>query len=1121
MNFSQIIANFKIMRNYYLKYTLLLIFSMMSVLSTYAQLNTKIDLRLTDRPLKEFFSAVESKTDYTFMYNNIDVLQKVSVNAKGMALNAVLDQVLPKLSLTWEAVGKQIIVKHNTKQQKQLSEQPAFSITGVVVDNQGKPLVGATVVQKSTSQGLITDLSGRFAISVRQGDKLSISFIGYAPQELVIGSQTNYRVVMQEDNMALDEVIVIGYGTAKRKDFTGSVSSVKMDDSPMSQMVNINALESLKGNVPGLNIGATNSAGGEPSMLIRGQNSISGSNDPLVVLDGIVYLGSIRDINPNDIATVDVLKDATSVSVYGSRAANGVIAITTKKGASEKPVVSFSMNGGVQEWFTQPDIMNPEQWESTVTARNKYEEGNVSWMSRGELMNKENGKTTDWLKAVTRTGTIQDYQASVSGAAKAANYYVSAAYSDNKGVIKGDDFTRISVMGKVKSSITSWLDMNVDASYSQVDYSGFSASLGEAYKMSPYGVMYRDEENKLLEKYPYAQSAVNPLWGMNDGTRDNKDMRDNFRLNSSVVVKAPWIKGLSYRMNVMLNWEKNSQKNFSYETNYVKEGEYDDESRYSQSVYQTLMVNANGSIKDRKIASWVLDNIINYNTTIFEKHTIDITLVATRDSRSDELVTSSGSDFTLNGNTSLGYNGLHKATTQSVDLDNDLRRNVGYLGRLNYSYDNKYFATASYRRDGSSVFGANNKWANFAAFGLAWNVTNESFMKNFKPLNFLKVKASWGQNGNQGIGPYSTLSTVKNGQSGGSRYEFGDAPGKIYYGLYQGSIGNSLLGWESTEAINIGFESSWLNNRIGLDVDYYTSRTTDQLFDRTIPIMIGFGSIKTSMGRVDNKGIEITVKSHNIKSARFNWHSNVSFWLNRNKLAKLYGEDLDGDGREDDDIASSLFIGKSLGVIYGYKQIGIVQQDDKEYIEATGASPGYPKYADMDGKPGITADDRTILGYNKPNFSMSMANTFSYGNLELYVLLSAMVGGNDYFLKSNPSAYYCNTGRFRDNGINIPYWTPENRSNEYPLASFSGDGGKFQGLQSRGFLRVQDVTLSYRFKQPWVAKSGIKTLKVYFSAKNLGTCTNWVGGDPETGAVALTNVQPVPTTFSIGANISF
>lgn len=1004
-------------------------------------------------------------------------------------------------------------------QAEALQDDQQAAITGIVVSSDDHaPIPGVNILIKGTTVGTTTDAEGKYAIVADKGDVLLFSFIGYLNQEVTVDNQTALDVTLQLDVVQLGEVVVIGYGTAKRQDYTGSVSSLNLENSPVGLMPNLNALESLKGNVAGLNVGATNSAGGEPSIDIRGQNSISGSNSPLIVLDGVIYLGSLSDINPNDIASFDILKDAASAAAYGSRSANGVIAITTKKGKTGKPVITFNTSAGVQTWQNRPVMMKGEEWIKTVNARNKNPEGTTSWMKAGELANREAGNETVWLDEATRTGVFQDHQVAISGASENVNYYLSSSYSENKGIIEGDDFNRISALAKVNTAVTSWLEIGVDAGFTRRDFSGVAANIGEAQIMSPYGVMYRDDQGN-LEKYPYTQSAINPLWGVDDGTRDNTDIRQNFRLNTYAVVDVPWVKGLSYRVNFLTNLEKNQSGNFYYEDYYVAEGE--GLARYEPSTLSGFLARANGNISNVTAQSYVVDNILNYKNT-FNKHSVEVTLVATRDNRRYEQINSTGSDFAANGNTTLGMWGLHKATVQKIQLDPanpelDDRANIGYLARLSYSFNDKYFITTSTRRDGASVFGANKKWAQFAAFGAAWKISNEAFLKSFKPLDNLKIKTTWGQNGNQGIGPYATLSTIANGSSSGYLYEFSNAPGKITYGMIQNALGNADLGWETTETWNAGFESAWFGNRVFLDLDLYFSETTDQIFTRNIPVMTGFKTVLASLGQVNNSGIEITLRSINsIKSSGVTVNSAVTFWKNNNKLVRLYGEDIDGDGREDDDISNSLFIGRSLGAIYGFEQIGIVQESDTEYIALTGAAPGAPKYKDIDGVEGITADDRRVLGYSKENFRLNLSNTISYKNFELYAMITGTFGGNDFFLKSNYEGYH----RFNDNTTYKDYWTPENPGSSLPSAYFAGDG-RYLELQSRGFVRVQDISLAYTFNQPWVNASHIKSLKVFVGVKNLATFTDWVGGDPETGTTIAQNTFPVPSTYSVGANISF
>ena len=671
--------------------------------STYAQ-SEKIDLSVKNESLRQLIKQIETKTDYTFMLDQtVDQSQKVSVDARQESLDAILKKAFAGKQISYEVVGKQIILKISRNSQSNQSRK----ISGTVKDQNGEPVIGANVSVKGTTVGTITDIDGNFMLEAPTDVVIQISYIGYVTQEISLGNKDRLNVLLKEDLQALDEIVIIGYGTAKRKDFTGSVSSVKLENSPISLATNTNALESLKGNVTGLDIGATNSAGGTPTMQIRGQNSISGSNDPLVVVDGVIFMGSINDINPNDIASYDVLKDATSAAAYGSRSANGVIIITTKKGKQGKPVIHFNARGSMQSWHLKPELMNGEQWLDATAAANGYSD--YSFLVPQEEINMNSGKEIDWLDEISRTGWTQDYQAAVSGAGDRMNYYLSASYTESGGVIKGDDYERVSILGKIDTDITSWLQIGLDAAYTRTDYSGIGANIWSATILSPYAMMYRP--NGMLEAIPDGtRGRGNPLWGIDDESKkENVDLRDNLRANAYAVVKCPWISGLSYRFNYAgnLNYRKNGD--FTHESYNVPAGSYDDDSRYSVATQNSYLSSAGGSIANERTTSYVIDNILNYNQT-FGKHNIDLTAVATRDYQKFESQTLSGSDFAANGNTALGLNGLHYASTQKISLNNWKRTNIGYFGRASYSFGDTYYMTASYRRDGSSVFGANNKW---------------------------------------------------------------------------------------------------------------------------------------------------------------------------------------------------------------------------------------------------------------------------------------------------------------------------------------------------------------------------------------------------------------------------
>ena len=996
-----------------------------------------------------------------------------------------------------------------------LSAQDRVSVS--VRDADG-PLPGAGVLIQGTDIGGVTDIDGSVVLdSVPPRGVLEISMLGYLSQSVPVAGRLQIDVLLEASPLSLDETIVIGYGTARRKDFTGSVSSVRLSSSPVALASNTNALEALKGNVTGLDISATNTAGGTPSMLIRGQNSINGSNDPLVVVDGVIYGGSIGDISPGDIETIDILKDATSAAAYGSRSANGVILITTKRGRSDKPLINFTTMGSIQWWGNRMKLMDGEQWLETVQARNASTD--LSWMPPQEAANLASGQETDWYDLISRPGFIQDYHLSVSGVKNNVDYYFSGSYANTIGIMKGDDWDRISLMAKISSDITSWLRLGLTTTWSRQDKSGLGPNLETAYFMHPYGQPWRDEKGN-LERYPIRESLVNPLWGVDDDTTDNIDLTDKFGVNAFALVKCPWVEGLSYRFNFEGHLTRGEYSLFRKENYYIAEGPVDDPGRYATSTIQKYLSSANGYTQFSNTDMLLMDHILSFSRT-FGRHSVDATAVATRDYTTYDWVKSSGSDFSEVGNTSLGVYGIQKAKVQKVDRGGDKRVNIGYLGRLSYAFDDRYFLTASVRRDGASVFGSDRKWGTFSAVGLAWKPSSESFWSEDmrRILGNLKIKASYGRNGNQGLKPYQTLSSVQNGANSSIKYEFDGSD--IHYGIGLLTIGNSELGWESTDAWNAGFESSFLDGRLTLDLDMYYSQTRNQIFNRPIPVPIGIEKMYTSMGQVDNRGLEITLGGTPVQTADFTWNSSLYFWLNRNRVVHLYGEDTDKDGVEDDDIASGLFIGEPLGAIYGWESDGIVQEEDQVYMFMTGALPGYPKYVDQDNMGDINDADRKILGYASPAFKLNMSNTLTYKNLQLYFMIIGTFGSDRYFLKSNPWAYLVNSsGYANSNGIYIPYWTPENRSNVYPSAVFSGDG-RFLGLQNRTFVRLQDVTLSYTFRQPWVRKAGIEVLKVYAAAKNLATITKWQGADPENGIGVHSGGYPIPSSVSIGINLNF
>ncbi len=995
-----------------------------------------------------------------------------------------------------------------------------ISVKGTVVDKNDEPLIGATVLVKGDEKnGTSTDIDGNFNLNVKPGSTLVVSYVGFNTKE-VPASATPMTIKLEDNVEMLEEVVVVGYGAVQRKNFTGSVSSVKVADSPLSLMPTSNAMDALRGTVTGITVSQQQGAGQAPSMMVRGQKSINGGSDPLLVVDGVIYQGSLRDIDPASIENMSVLKDATSLAAYGSQAANGVIMITTKKGELGKPRVSVGTSWAFSNAIHKPDLLSPEDFVRKGNIMAGFDEdADPTWMSKMEYDNYKKGQTTDWYDYSTRTGVMQNYNLAISGATEKLNYYLSGTYTDQEGVLQGDDYERFVMNSRITADITSWLQLGGQMNYAYNDYSGASVyDIYSAIRLSPYGQPTR--VNGEVNKYPCNEglARVNPLWNVLSNSIDDHDTFATTTLKGHLVLKCPWVKGLQFRMNGSYSVENIERDYFTHEGNYVREmggsSIEDAEQYYTDAAVSGFLASTNGYSNRTKNTSWVWDNILSY-TAQFGKHFLDLTAVYTRDSYEYEFRGMSGSDFTALGNTNLGYYGLNNAGTQKITAPGYTRHtDVGYLGRVNYNFDERYHISASVRRDGSSVFGSSKKWGTFPAVGLAWTVSNEEFWKDSKTVDFLKVKASWGKNGNQSLSPYQTLSTITLGQTGGFVYPFGNSS-QASYGQRITRMGNVNLGWETTTSWNFGFELGLFNERVHLDFDAYTSQTTDQIFDRTIPVMInGLTSMKATMGRVDNWGIEFNLSTVNIQTRDWQWTSGLNFYLNRNKLKELYG-----DGK--DDITNSRFLGKSLGAIYGYKNIGIVQETDTEYIEKNNAQPGDVMFQDLDGDGVITSDDRQILGYNKENFRMGFSNTVTWKNFTLYALFTGVFGGNGYGKATNLYAYRTLSDSPYENNLNHGWWTPENKSNKYPRINYTD--GRYNPLQDYTFVRLADLSLSYNFNQPWVKNLHISNLRVYFAAKNLFTITSWEGGDPEIRQTVGTGYSygyPLSRTFSFGINLS-
>lgn len=977
------------------------------------------------------------------------------------------------------------------------------SITGKVADSNGEPLIGVSVFVRGTTIGTMTDAEGAFALEVPAGASIEVSSVGFVTQTIAVGDQRKFDIVLEDDNELLEATVVIGYGSVKRTNFTGSVQTHNVAESAVSAVPRTNPLEMLRGIATGVQMAQSGVAGADQSVTVRGQKSISGGSDPLIVLDGVIYQGRLMDIDPNTIQSMSVMKDATSLAAYGSQAANGVIMITSKKGQQGKPMINFRGTLSLVEQNYTPKLRSGEDYIQMINDRQGFEKGTTSWMSDLELANYQAGEETDWYQYVQQTGVQQDYSMNVSGATDRMNYLFGVSYGDNTNFIKGNRFIRETVTGRFTTRITDNISAGLNFNWANTQNDGVRPFYSRAF--SPYGEPEMPDGS--MRKYIIGanqETAENPLWDVYNGV-DAEDRGNSSTIGGNIEVKFPWVKGLSYKVTGNYTTRNQLNRYFVHENNLVMATD----TEYTTEVIDKYLSQAYGYIQNTRNISWVLDNILTYTRDLGE-HYINATLVYTRDYTKSEGSRSYGSNFSSIGNTTLGFYGLNNAENQKVqNITYTLHTDVGYLARVNYSFKNKYHFNASVRRDGSSVFGADHKWGTFPALGAAYTISDEPWFK-LPAVDYLKLKLSWGKNGNQSLSPYQTLSNIAMGQSGGYTGYFGGEP---IFGEAMTRLANPNLGWETTLSWNGGFEVDLFQRKLHWELDAYKSKTTDQIFSRTIPVMTaGLTTQQSTMGRVDNWGIESSIRLNIIQKRDINWDVNLNFTMNRNKLVELYG------GDEEDDIVNLRFFGKPLNPIYGYHNIGIVQSTDTEYIAANGVTPGDVMNEDLNGDGKIDPEDRKILGYNQEAFRASLSSTFTWKKLSVYMMFNGSFSAGMYGKAvNNPAFLSYSEGMMYLNSVAHPYWTEENPSTVYPKA-YNVQGNPTY-VANYGFVRLQDLNISYNLSNNWFKKMGISSASVYVAGGNLFfIAPGWKYSDPE---VRNPYSQQLRRTYTFGVNVRF
>jgi TonB-linked SusC/RagA family outer membrane protein len=959
-------------------------------------------------------------------------------------------------------------------------------ITGTVTDaTTGESMPGVSIAVKGTSLGTITDINGKFSLKVSDENAiLKFSFIGYIPQEVAVKGRSVINVALLQDAASLEGVIVVGYGVQKKSDVTGSVVSVNMEK--LAERPSTNIVQALQGSMAGLSVSVNGSSadGTSTSMLIRGQNSITASNNPLIILDGVPFNGSMTEINPNDIESLEVLKDASSAAIYGARGSNGVILITTKIGKKGKPKVSYDTYYGLDQISYIPTLMDG----STFYMR-KAEYGES--FTNIEQTNYDAGKYTNWIEEATRTGYKSQHNLSVSGANDVTRYFVSGSLNNVKGIAKNDDFKRYTLRVNIDIQLAKWAKFGTNTSLGYYDRSGVQADFYDAFRMSPLGNAYNEDGTIAMLTWEDPFYAINPLNALN---YINSDKTKSINTNNYLQIDFPFIKGLSYKLNT----------GYEYRT-------WITQTYAGRNTYEGSQSNGKLELSSQFDENWLVENILSYNNT-FGKHSVFLTGLYSAQNDKREINTTQGLDFPSDV---LTYYQPDKAMTTQSNAVYRESSHLSQMFRANYSYNSRYLFTFTVRHDGYSAFGDDTKYGTFPSFAVGWNITNENFIKSITRLEFvntLKLRLSYGSNGNEAISPYSTLPSL-------SSLDYLTPDFKPAFGFYPQKLGNPLLGWETTKSFNTGLDFGLWNNRVSGLLEMYWSRTSDLLLDKTISPINGDTYIRENIGETKNNGIEFQVSTVNISKTNFTWKTDLNISHNQTKIINVGLTD--ENGNYIDDIASEWFIGQPIQVNYDYVYDGIWQTgDDIANSAQPTAMPGYIKYKDLNGDSLITTADKQIIGSRDPLIVVGMTNTFTYKNFRLSFLINAVQG-----ITYRNLLYGTGQVSFRINSYDKNFWSPTNPTNDYP-ANVDGNVNplSMDFYEDASFIRLQDITFGYRLPESLIKKISISNAEIFINLKNMATWTKWTGLDPEFLSIAPVNQQraaPQIKSYIIGAKFSF
>ncbi len=1113
---------FRLIRKGFLIMRLFLIFMVLGILqgtaSVYSQ-NKRFSLNEENISIREVIQLIETQSEYRFFYEEeqLNVNDKLNLNVENSTLKEVLDELFKQSGVEYKMLDNNFIVLKSLKDVNGIQFSQNKTVSGNITDLSGSPLPGVSIIIKETTKGTITDFDGNYSLrNVPEDAILIFSFVGMKTSELSVAGQTVFNLVMEDDAIGIDEVVAIGYGYQKKSDLTGAVVSVSSEDLNLGGTVS-NAAQALQGRTAGVLVTQNSKApGGSISIRIRGTNSINSSNEPLYVVDGFPTTNG-AEINPNDIESMQILKDASATAIYGSRGANGVILITTKRGKAGENNISYNGYVGTQQVVNPFDMLNGKQFMNLANDLFKEIDGQENQenavYTQSQLQSNVN---TDWVDVATRMGMVQDHNIQFKGGSDKTKVMTSLGYFDQKGVLKNTDFSRLSGRVNVDQTINEYIKAGVSLvgqreNSNTQNYSGNILNSNVLYSVLTY--------DPTVSPYNEDGSFGRPPGGRGDNPLANLLSRNNDvttdKLNGNMFLEISPIEGLTARINGGVEIVN------SYRGTYLP-----------RSTYQGGIDNGVASTRDYRSTHQLFDAIVSYKTDFNELHSLSVMGGYSYEKSIYDWRTIGVKGFSTD---LYSYNNVGAASTitgvSSYKGENLL---ISYFGRLNYSFSDKYLATATVRADGSSRFGENNRWGYFPSGSLAWRLINEPFIQDMDVFSNLKFRLGFGVTGNERIGNYSSLALMKN-----THVTFDGNNNTAGTHLNQSTPENPELKWEKTSQFNTGIDMAFFNSRLAVTIDAYYKKTSDLLVQKNFPQYSGFFSGQVNAGEIENKGFEFDMTSSNL-IGEFKWNTKLNFAINRNKVLSLGGEPeiYLGTSKPMGNVSEESFAvireGEPLGSLFGYQYEGVIQQGEN-YAPQPNAVAGDPKFKDISGPEGtpdgkITSDDRTILGESSPKFIFGITNSFEYKDFDLSVFVHGSIG-NKMLNMTSMNMEWSRTTEALDR------WTASNTNTDIPRNGFyySKYGGYTNShfIEDASFVRLKNITLGYTIPK---SVAFLQSLRVFFTAENLLTITKYTGWDPEVdtkgyeakgtqsanaGAGLDFNSYPSMKSFTIGLNVTF